>query len=95
MTYGPRPAFHERTGYVEAERSLSPRWYVAARFGYLSADFVGRVEEIETVVGYRPGAGQIIKLSYETEHGENTNYPNRTLALQFVTTIHPLAFAGH
>ncbi len=95
LTYGPLPAFHERTGYVEAERSLSPRWYVAARFGSLRADYLGDVEEIEAVAGYRPGAGQIIKLSYETAHSDYVNYPNRTLALQFVTAIHPLAFAGH
>jgi hypothetical protein len=94
FTYGPRPTFHEQTGYTEAQRALSPRWYVAARFGYVSADYLGHVQEIETVAGFRPGAGQIIKLSYETAHSQYTNYPDRTLALQFVTAIHPLAFAG-
>jgi hypothetical protein len=95
MTYGPNPTFHEHTGYAEVQRALSPRWYVAARLGYLTADFVGRQQEIESVVGYRPGAGQIIKLSYETSRSQFTNNPDRTLALQFVTSIHPLAFAGH
>jgi hypothetical protein len=95
MTYGPLPAFHERTGYVEAQRTLGPRWYVAARFGYLTADYSRTVQEIETVAAYRPGTGQIIKLSYETAHRERDNYPDRTLAIQFVTALHPLAFAGH
>ena len=94
MTYGPMPTFHEHTGYVEAERTLSPRWYVATRFSYLSADFTGHSQEIEAVAGYRPGVGQIIKVSYETAHSDTTSIPDRTLAVQFVTAIHPLAFAG-
>ncbi len=95
MHYEPRPTFHEHTGYVEAERSLSARWYVAGRFGYISADFSGHGQEMEAVAGYRPGPGQIIKLSYETVHSETRDLPNRTLAVQFVTSFHPLSFAGH
>ncbi len=95
MEYGPRPAFHEHTGYVEAQRTLGPRWYVAARFSYLSADHIGHAQVIETAAGYRPGAGQLIKISYETAHSDTVSAANRTLAIQFVTTIHPLAFAGH
>jgi len=94
MEYGPRPTFHEHTGYVEAQRALGPRWYVATRFSYLSADHVGHAQVIETAAGYRPGAGQLVKLSYETTHSDTVSAPNRTLAIQFVTTIHPLAFAG-
>jgi hypothetical protein len=94
MTYGPDPTFHEHTGYVEVQRSLSPRWYVAGRFSYLSADFVGHTQVMEAVAGYRLGARQIIKLSYETAHSEFPGAPDRTLAVQFVTAIHPLAFAG-
>jgi hypothetical protein len=94
MTYGPAPTFHEHTGYTEVQRTLGPRWYVATRFSYLSADFTGHAQQIETVAAYRPGAGQLIKISYETAHSETISAPNRTLAIQFVTTIHPLAFAG-
>jgi hypothetical protein len=94
MTYGIFPAFHEHTGYAEAQRSLSPRWYIAARFGYLSADFVGHVQSVETALGYRLAAGQIVKFSYETTHIENNNLPNRTLAVQYVLSVHPLAFTG-
>jgi hypothetical protein len=93
MTYGIDPTFHEHTGYVEVQRELSPRWYVAGRFGYLTADYIGHGQVVEAVAGYRPGAGQIIKLSYETAHSEFPSAPDRTLAIQFVTTIHPLAFA--
>jgi hypothetical protein len=92
MQYGPRPAFHEHTGYVEAQRTLGPRWYVAARFSYLSADHTGHAQVMETAAGYRPGARQLIKISYETTHSETVSAPNRTLAIQFVTAIHPLSF---
>jgi len=95
MTYGPLPTFHENTGYAEVQRELNPRWYVATRVSYLSADYLGNLQQIEIAGGYRPGVGQIIKLSYETAHSDTTNVPDRTLAVQFVTAIHPLAFAGH
>ncbi len=95
MAYGANPTFHEQTGYVEAQRELSPRWYAAARLGYLSADFVGHTQEIEAVAGYRPAPGQIIKLSYETMRNQVGDFPARTLSLQFVMAIHPLAFARH
>jgi hypothetical protein len=93
MTYGPEPSFHERTGYAEAQRALSARWYVAARVSYLSADYGGRVQAVETVAGYRPGAGQIVKIGYEVGHSANENSLDRTLAVQFVTAIHAPAFA--
>jgi hypothetical protein len=93
MTYGPVPTFHEHTGYVEAQRVLSPRWYVAARFGYLSADYIGHLQQVEAAAGYRAGVGQLIKVSYQTSHRETGNFPDRTLAIQFVTAIHPLAIA--
>lgn len=95
MTYGPDPAFHEHTGYAEAQRSLNPRWYLAARLGYLSADYIGHVQSVETVVGFRPAAGQILKISYETKHSEYVAVPNRTFAVQYVIAIHPLVFAGN
>jgi hypothetical protein len=95
MNYGPVPTFHDSVGYVEAQRELSPRWYAAARFGYMSADYIGHVQAIEAVAGYRPGPGQIVKLSYETTLSQFVNYPNRTLSIQFVMAIRPLAFAGH
>ncbi|HVW11046.1 MAG TPA: hypothetical protein VHC90_20820 [Bryobacteraceae bacterium] len=94
MTYGTAPTFHEHTGYTEIERTLGPRWYVATRLSYLSADHVGRAQVVEAAAGYRPGARQLIKISYETTHSETNPGPNRTLAIQFVTAIHPLAFAG-
>lgn len=92
MTYGTAPTFHEHTGYTEVERTLGPRWYVATRLSYLSADHVGHAQVVEAAAGYRPGAGQLIKVSYETTHSEKRNEPDRTLAIQFVTAIHPLAF---
>lgn len=93
MTYGPAPTFHEHTGYAEVQRALHPRWYVAARIGYLSADHIGNAQSIETVAGYRPGARQIVKLSYQTTHSADDGRPDRTLEMQFVTAIRPLALA--
>jgi hypothetical protein len=95
MAYRTIPAFHEQTGYIDAQRVLSPRWYLAARFGYLSADYVGRRQSIETVAAYRPTAAETIKLSYETRHATGVTRPDRTLAIQFVTVIRPISFASH
>lgn len=95
MQYKLIPDFHQRIGYTEVQRSLGPRWYVAARYGYLNADYVGTVHSIETVAGFRPGPGQIIKLSYETRHSTGVTAPDRTLVVQFVTAIHPLSFVRH
>ena len=95
MTYGAFPTFHEHTGYVEAQRTLTPRWYIATRVGYLMADYEGRTKAIEAGAAYRPGAGQLIKVTYETAEGDSIRSPERTLAIQFTTAIHPLAFAGH
>jgi hypothetical protein len=95
LTYGPFPSFREHTGYVEAQRALGPRWYVASRFGYLSADYIGHVQTIEAAAGFRPATGQIVKISYETSHNQFGAFPDRTLAVEYVTSIHPLVLAKH
>ncbi len=92
MTYGTFPTFHEHTGYGEVQRSLGPRWYVASRMGYVGADYAGRVESIEVVAGYRPGAHQIVKLSYETKFYNDGEPQENSVAIQFVTALPSLSF---
>ena len=95
MAYKVIPTFHERAGYVEVQRTLGPRWYGAARYGDLAADYAGRRDALETVLGFRPGAGQIVKFSFETSRAAKSGEIDRTVAVQFVTAIHPGFFARH
>jgi hypothetical protein len=84
------PTARVQAGYLEVKRVLTPRWYVAARTGYDHSAF-RRMESFEFAAGFRPGANQLIKVDYELdrEGGENQG----TLAVQFVTTVHPLSIA--
>ena len=93
MTYLKTRTFHERAAYAEAERDLNARWYLAARYGYLTSTYLYESQTLETAVGYRPSAGQIVKVSYEFGHNSGANLPNRTLAVQYVMAIRPLSFA--
>lgn len=88
------PTFTEHAGYVEARRILHPRWYVAARGGYLRANaFRGR-EVYEIAVGYRPSRFELVKLGYEIQHGPATQGSlGNTLAVEFVTSFGPLSMA--
>jgi hypothetical protein len=94
MDYKAIPTFLQHTGYAEARRILHPRWYVAARAGYLRANaFPGR-EVYELALGYRPAAFELVKLGYEIQRGPATQgTPGNTLAIQFVTTFGPLSMA--
>jgi hypothetical protein len=84
------PTGRTNAGYLEVKRVLTPRWYVAARTGYEHAYF-GRMESFEFVAGYRAGANQLVKVDYELDREDGEN--KRTLAVQFVTTFHPLSIA--
>ena len=91
MDYHVIPTFRQRAGYGEVKRVLNPRWYVAARVGYLTAENFGSSEYIEAAAGYRPGANQLIKIDYEFNHGLDGNY--NTEAIQYVVTLHPISLA--
>ena len=86
MDYHAIPTFHEQFAYGEVRRVLAPRWYLAARFTQVSPSFGSGRRVYEAAVGFRPSASQLVKLEYET---------NNTVAIQFVTTLRPISFAGN
>jgi hypothetical protein len=89
LPYTVIPTFREQAGYGELKRVLSPRWYVAARIGYTSANASGKVQSYEGAAGFRPNRFQLIKIDYELQHYSVGPYFNEnTLAIQYVTTLH-------
>jgi hypothetical protein len=95
MDYHAIPTFIEQTGYGEARLTLHPRWYVATRLGYVRPSaFVGS-QSYEFAVGYRAGSHELVKVDYKINQGANIK-PNQqnVLAIQFVTTLHPISFSG-
>jgi hypothetical protein len=87
MSYHAIPFTRREGSYVEVKRGLAPRWYAAARTGYLTMNR-DLAESYEVAAGFRPNTHQIIKLSYEIQHDDL-----RAVMVQLVTTIHPLSLA--
>jgi hypothetical protein len=85
MDYHAIPTFRQQFAYGELRRVLAPRWYVAARFAQMTASFGLSQRVFEAAVGFRPNAFDLVKLEYETDN---------TVAIQFVTTLRPISFAG-
>jgi hypothetical protein len=54
MVYHVIPAYRYHTGYAEVRRVLHPRWYVAARLGYLHPERFAGHQVYEAVIGVRP-----------------------------------------
>jgi hypothetical protein len=48
-------------------------------------------ESYEVAAGFHPNTRQIIKLSYEIQHNDQSGQTNRAVMVQLVTTIHPLS----
>ena len=89
MPYSAIPTFRESVGYGEFKRTISPRWYLAARGGYSTAKASGDKETLEAAAGFRPNRFQLIKAGYEYEHystGADRN--DSAFAVQLVTTLH-------
>jgi len=95
MVYRAMPDFLETTGYGELRRVLTPRWYLATRIGYVSNTYADW-RWYETAVGFRPGRHELVKIDYEVEQGANIRGAQQNkLAIQFVTNLGLLSFAGH
>src|SRR6266568_3112704 len=89
MPYQAIPTFRESAGYFEVRQVLSPRWYIAVRNGYSSANASGNVQCLENAVGFRVNRLQLIKVAYEYEHySTGTQHNDNAVAIQFVTTLH-------
>jgi hypothetical protein len=88
MPYTLFPSFRESTAYGEVRQVLSPRWFVAARYGYSSNSVTGKVHTVETSAAYRPDHFQLLKFSYEEQrYLPGSNFPDHTLGIQFITTV--------
>src|SRR5215831_2724340 len=69
MDYHLLRTYHQDNGYAEARRVLSPRWYVAARAGYMRSSAAPALQIYEFAAGYRPNRLQLAKLGYEIQQG--------------------------
>jgi len=94
FTYKAIPTFNLHTGYAEAKRALTPRWYAAARFGYERPVGYTGSEYYEMAVGFRPQAHQVLKFGYTAEHysGVWATPPEHMVMVQFVTTFRAFGF---
>jgi hypothetical protein len=95
MTYHLLPTFREEAAYFEAKRVLHPRWYLAARTGYLHTSAHSGGETYEAAVGFRPNARQLIKIDYMLESESKSGRIDRITGVQLVTMLHPLSLAWH
>ena len=89
MPYKAIPTFRQSVGYGELKQVLGPRWYLAVRGGYTSANEGGNSGRIETAAGFRVNRLQLIKADYEYEHHSvGTQQSDNVFAIQFITTLH-------
>lgn len=94
MAYHKIPTFREHTGYAEARYVVGPRWYLAARGGYLSSGALGAREVYEVAAGFRPNRYQLVKVGYELGQGGKIRAMHApTLVVQFVTTFRAVSLA--
>jgi len=94
MEYHAIPTFTEHIGYGELRRVLSPRWYAATRMGYLRANAFPGSETYEFAAGYRPNTHQLLKFSYQMQHG--VAYPGtlgNVAAVELVTFFRAFSLA--
>ncbi|HEY2471400.1 MAG TPA: hypothetical protein VGI45_26650 [Terracidiphilus sp.] len=89
MPYTVIPNFRESAGYLEGKQVISPRWYAAARYGFVTTNETSRAQTVETAVSFRPNRFQIIKTGFQLEHYTGDKVPgDKTFALQLVTSLH-------
>lgn len=89
MPYTVIPTFREWAGYGEIRQVLSPRWFVAGRYGQESNRLVAETRSIETSAGFRPDRFQLLKIGYEFEHySTGSERQDSTFGFQLITTLH-------
>ncbi len=88
------PTYIWNTGYTEVRRVLSPRWYTAARIGFLHSGIGGTTGNYEFVAGFRPGTHELVKVGYliQTDPQYRGTLGN-TAEIQFVASIPAISFA--
>lgn len=88
MPYSLFPNFRESTAYGEVRQVLTPRWFIAGRFGYTSSNVSGKLYSIETGGAFRPNRLQLVKFAYEEQLPvSGFTSSNHTLGIQFITTL--------
>jgi hypothetical protein len=94
MAYRMIPTFTLRAGYIEARRVMSPRLFLAARAGHLTAGSFTPTRDCELVTGVRTGYRQLWKFGWRriTGFGVN-NAPANALLVQFVTSFTAVSIA--
>lgn len=93
MTYHAIPDFRQVSAYVEVRRVLHPRWYIAARAGGLTNSVHAGKTALESAIGFRPSAHELIKFGYILTRDGRSGQLSPTIIVQAVTSIHPLSFA--
>ena len=89
MPYTVFPTYRVTAAYFDVKQVLSPRWYIAGRYGETNANATGRAQCVESGAGFRLSRFELIKAGYEIEHyGYGTNRNDNILGVQFVTTLH-------
>jgi hypothetical protein len=94
--YRMMPTFTQEGGYAEARRVLHPRWYVAARTGYLRSSVGATISSYETAAGFRPSRHQLIKAGYQIRLSASASgKPAGVFAIQIVTTLPSFSIASN
>ena len=93
--YHALPTSREQAGYVEVKRTLSPRWYVAARGGYTHSSPDSNVQNLEFTGGLRTNRFQTIKFTYGFyREVEDSISFDHMAAVQLVTSMHLFSHAN-
>jgi hypothetical protein len=89
MPYTQIPTFRESAGYGEIKRVLNPRWYLAARGGFSTANASGKEHTFEIATGFRPNRFQLLKVEYEYDrYSTGSDRNDNVFAIQFITSLH-------
>jgi len=92
MAYHVIPTYRYHTGYAEVRRVLHPRWYVAARLGYLHPERFAGHQVYDAVIGFRPNRYQLVKAGYQIQEGPKIQGTlANTFSVQFVTAFRALS----
>ena len=92
--YRLKPTLNQHAGYAEFRRVMHPRWYLAARLGYLRSSRGNSGDVYETAVGFRPNRHQLVKIGYQrmltpTSRGALAD----SFVVQIVTAFRVIAIA--
>ena len=92
--YRAMPTFRQHAGYGEVRRVVHPRWYLAARLGYLRSSQGPGSNIYETAVGFRPNRYQLAKIGYQRVQVPSARtVAGNALVIQLVTSFRVLSIA--